>query len=282
MRIEMEVLAKMGPWEWPEGAQKAIKKVLQDPGAAVEERALAAELGGDLVVMDDEMARLLVGIVKSAQEPARVRERAAIALGPVLEECDINGFDDEMLEASIEEETFVEIQEALQALYEDRSAPKGVRRRALEAAVRAEDVWYEDAIREAYRSSDPEWKMTAVFCMRYVAGFDAQILEALRSKNADIECEAVRTAASRGLEKAWPHVRKRLAEDGGGDRDVLLTAIAAAGELCPGEEQEILKRFLGFKDEEVAEAAEEALDTINTGGRDVDGIWDEEEEEDLR
>lgn len=279
MRIDMEMLAEMEPWEWPAGARRAIKNVLEDAGAAVEERALAAELGGDLVVMDDEMAGLLVRIVKNAQEPAKVRERAAIALGPVLEECDIDGFDDEMSDTSIEEATFVEIQEALRVVYEDRSTPKGVRRRTLEAAVRAEDEWQDDAIREAYRSTDPEWKMTAVFCMRYVAGFEGQILEALKSKNEDIECEAVRTAASRGLEKAWPHVRRMLVEDGRGDRDILLTAIVAAGELCPGEEQEILEDYLESEDEEVAEAAQDALDTINTGARDVDGIWDDDEDE---
>jgi hypothetical protein len=51
----------------------------------------------------------------------------------------------------------------------------------LEASVRAPQDWHLDAIREAYSSTDEAWSLTAVFCMRFVRGFNEQILEALES-----------------------------------------------------------------------------------------------------
>jgi len=280
MEIDLTMLNDMEPWEWPEGSRQAIKKVLHDQGAPVEERMLAAELGGDLVVMDDEMAGLLVSIVSSAEEPAKVRERAAISLGPVLEECDMDGFDDPYVEPTVTEATFLRIQKALRAVHDQRSAPKDVRRRALEAAVRAEGDWQRSAIREAYRSSDPEWKLTAVFCMQYVEGFDGPVMEALKSKDSELHREAVRTAGARNLERAWPHVRNLLLADGEGDKDLLLTAIAAAGEICPEDEREVIEELLDSEDEDVVEAARDAIETLDIGGGDWDGDLEEEDEDD--
>jgi hypothetical protein len=49
-----------------------------------------------------------------------------------------------------------------------------VRRRVLEASVRAPQDWHQEAIREAYSSGDESWRLTAVFCMRFVRGFKDQ------------------------------------------------------------------------------------------------------------
>ena len=60
--------------------------------------------------------------------------------------------------------------------------------------------------RAAYSSDDEDWKLTAVFAMRSVRGFDGQILEALESENEDIHYEAVCAAGNWELEAAWSHV----------------------------------------------------------------------------
>jgi hypothetical protein len=54
----------------------------------------------------------------------------------------------------------------------DASVPTDVRRRILEASVRAPQDWHRDAIRAAYASDDDVWRLTAVFCMRSVRGFE--------------------------------------------------------------------------------------------------------------
>jgi hypothetical protein len=120
-----------------------------------------------------------------------LRSTAASALGPVLEQTDIDGFDFRD-DVPITERTFRNIQDSLQKLYFDNSIPKQVRRRILEASVRAPESWHEDAIRAAYSSGDKDWVLTAVFSMRWVSGFDAQILEALKSADPEIHYEAIR------------------------------------------------------------------------------------------
>jgi hypothetical protein len=279
MDIDLNMLSEMGAWEWPEGSGEAIKKVLRDEGAAAEDRALAAQLGGDIVVMDDEMAGLLLTLAESAEAPVEVRERAAISLGPVLELCDVDGFDDPYAEPSISEPVFAHIKDRLRAVYEERSAPKVVRRRALEAAVRAEGDWHRKAIAEAYASDDPEWKLTAVFCMQHLDGFEKQILESLESENPEMRFEAVRAAGGRGVEAAWPHVLAILASEGDGDKDLLLAAIDAAGSICREEETDVLLELLDSEDEEIADAARDALDSIDMNRDDEDAEEDDLEED---
>jgi len=70
------------------------------------------------------------------------------------------------------------IQDTLHRLYLDNSNPKEARRRILEASVRAPENWHHNAINSAYSSGDKDWMLTAVFSMRWVRGFECQILEA--------------------------------------------------------------------------------------------------------
>jgi uncharacterized protein (UPF0147 family) len=64
-------------------------------------------------------------------------------------------------EGPITEPTFRQIQSTLQILYQDPRVPQEVRRRVLEASIRAPQPWHTDALREAYARGDPEWKLTA-------------------------------------------------------------------------------------------------------------------------
>lgn len=182
--MDLKALRKTPPWEWPENTGRMLIDVLRDRGAAGPDRLLAAELAGDFTVIGDELANVLVSILRSADESEMLRGKAAISLGPVLEQADTEGFD-EPDEVPITERTFHEIQESLRKLFRDAGVPKDVRRRILEASVRAPQEWHGDAIRGAYASTDEDWKLTAVFCMRFVRGFEREILAALGSDNSD-------------------------------------------------------------------------------------------------
>ncbi len=144
--------------------------------------------------------------------------------------------------------------------------------------MRAPQEWHSEAIRTAYSTDDLEWKLTAVFAMRYIRGFDVAILEALKNPNPDIHCEAVRAAGEWHLEKAWPHVRSIL-EKAPKNKALLLAAIDAAPGLSPSEAIEFLGPYLDSEDEDIAAAAMEAEAMIDEEGFD-DGEWDEEEWED--
>jgi HEAT repeat protein len=284
--MDATTLQTIPPWEWPPDAGEMLKKILRQRGGDPAERAIAAELAGDLVVMDDEIAELLVSMVRDTAEPDAVRAQSALALGPVLESVSIEGFDDPLGEPEISEDAFESIQEALRQVYEDGSAPKEVRRRALEASVRAEEDWHNDAVRAAYASKDTDWHLTGVFCMRFVRGFEYEILQALKSKDPQILIEAVLAAGEWEIEEA-ARIVVPLLRSPKTERNLMLAAIEAAGGIATAEAQDALEQLTDSEDEEIAEAANDALLMARSdGGEDEDGfdfdddMEDDEEEED--
>jgi hypothetical protein len=251
-------------------------KILIDPQAKAPDRLLAAQLAGDFTVINDDLAAALLAIVRDAGEPGQLRARAAISFGPALEQANIDGFEDPD-EVPITEGMFRNIQDSLQKLYLDNGTPKEVRRRVLEASVRAPEAWHRDAIAHAYASGDQEWMLTAVFAMRWVRGFDKQILEALKSANPDIHYEAVRAAGNWELDAAWPHI-VALVKNPRTPKRLLLAAIGAVGSIRPAEAPEILLDLADSDDEDIAEAADEAM--MMAEGPSAYEEEDDEEEED--
>jgi len=271
-RMDLRALRDTPPWAWPEGTDTALLAVLRDGQAAGADRLLAAELAGDFTVINEDLVEALLGIVHSSGASEKLRGRAAISLGPVLEYADTEGFEDAD-DVKICERTFETIQEALRKLFRDAGVPGQVRRRILEASVRAPLAWHQDAVRAAYRSDDEAWKLTGVFCMRFVRGLDEEILEALDSENPEIHYEAVGAAGAWGVEAAWPHIAALLAKDGT-ERRLLLEAIEAVATIRPREAPEVLADLADSDDEEIAEAVHEAL-ALADGTR---GEADEDEE----
>jgi hypothetical protein len=256
--VELKSLQDVPPWEWPKNTRDMLKETLRDRRSPTSDRVIAAEMAGDLVVMNDQLAGLLLDIVRNADEPEKLRARAAISFGPVLEQSFIDEFDDELSEPPITKKTFDRIQQTLRKVYSDGLLPKQVRRRALEASVRAPEDWHRDAIRTALANSDEEWKLTAAFGMRWVRGFDQQIIELLESPNPDIHYEAVQAAGGQAVAGAWPHIAALLASESTG-KPLLLAAIEASVYVCPAEAKLILADMADSEDEEIAEAVDEAL-----------------------
>lgn len=277
--MELKTLRDTPPWDWPEGAGRMFLDILRDGQAAEADRLVAAELAGDFTVINDELVGALLSILRSGAESAALRGQAAISLGPVLEHADTEGFEgaDEM---PISERTFHTIQDSLRRLYTDAGVPEEVRRRILEASVRAPQGWHPDAIRAAYASGSEAWRLTAVFCMRYVRGFDPQILEALDSRNPHIRYEAVCAAGTWGVEAAWPHVAA-LVTSKGTDKPLLLAAIEAAAGIRPQEAPGLLGDLLDSDDEDIVEAVHEAL-TMAEASSDEEDEDDDELQDDSR
>src|SRR5689334_7810314 len=138
--MDLKKLCDLSPWEWPEGTDEILLEALTDTKRSAADRLIAAELGGDFVVINEELASALLQIVGSDKESEELRGTAAIALGPVLEHADTNGFDDPE-DMPISESMFHHITESLQRMYTDAKVPEEVRRRILEAAVRAPQDW---------------------------------------------------------------------------------------------------------------------------------------------
>src|ERR1700722_18385003 len=155
--MDLNDLRDTPPWERPGDAGRQIRKSLNNQNSDPADRLLAAEFAGDLTVLDNDLSNVLLAVLRNSEEPEELRAKAAIALGPVLEMAFIE-FDEELGEFDdpdalpISVGQFHTIQDALRGVYNDPAAPKLVRRRALEASVRAPEPWHQDAVRTAYAS----------------------------------------------------------------------------------------------------------------------------------
>jgi hypothetical protein len=275
--MDLKTLLDTPPWDWPPAAGRRFRKILVDRRADESDRLIAAELAGDLTVVNDDLADCLLAVVRSTDEPDQLRAKAAISLGPVLEQADTAEFDDPD-DVPITELTFRNIQDSLQKIYLDKSTPKEVRRRILEASVRAPETWHRNAIGDAYSSGDEERMLTAVFSMRWVRGFEVQILAALKSANPEIQYEAIRAAGNWELDAAWSHMVE-LVNDARTPKPLLLAAIAAVGSIRPAEAGRILVDLADSGDEEVAEAADDAMAIAEAASHEEDDKEDEEKDE---
>lgn len=256
-KMDLKTLQDRPSWEWPEGAGKMLVKIFSDDQADASDRLLAVELASDFVVISDDLIEGLLSILCNGEESDEIRRRAAISMGPALEYSDTDGFDD-LDDDGISEGLFDKVRDTLRELYMDTGVPKEVRRRVLEASVRAPQEWHQDAIHEAYSSDDESWRLTAVFCMQFVRGFEGQILEALNSENEDIHYESVCAAGNWEVDAAWEHITGLVASEEI-DKELLLAAIETVPNIRPQEAGEVLGGLLDSDDEDIVDAAYEAI-----------------------
>jgi len=269
--MDLNTLKDIPPWDWPEDADKMLLVILRDDPADQTERLLAAELAGDCTDINDELVDALMDTVRNGKDSDSLRAMAVISLGPALEYAYVDGFDDAD-DVPISEDKFHEIQKSLRQLYMDTNVPMKVRRRVLEASVRAPQDWHQEAIREAYSSGDQSWRLTAVFCMRFVGGFKDQILEALETENQEIHYEAVCAAGNWEVDAAWPHIAGLITTEKT-DKPLLLAAIDAIANIRPQEAAQILLDLTNSDDEDIVDAAYEAMTMF-------EGLVDEEYDND--
>jgi len=223
--------------------------------------------------MNDEIAAEFLAIAKSSQDE-RVRADTIIGLGPILEEAGLDYGDAEgevdlgEFGPGITRATFDTIQRELRAIFEDESQPKLVRRSALEALVRDPKQWQADAIRTLAASDDAQWRMTAVFAMGYVPGFESDIMRFIETSDGALLYEAVRAAGRAEMSEAAEKLRA-IAGDERADADLRAAAIEAlpyVDDAC----DELLETLAEHKNEEIADAAEFALEELSIMAQDVE------------
>ena len=263
--MDLTRIAQQLPWLWPSDIDSTLLALLRDRQAAELERLQAAEMAGEGAIINDDLAGALLSVVGDANASEELRTRAALSLGPVLEEMDTDSFgdlpglDEDSFDAPpISEHTFRRIQQSLHARYQETDIPKEVRRRILEASVRAPADWHPDAVRAAYSSEDRDWRLTAVFAMRWVAGFGDEIVAALDDPDDEIRYEAVWAAGNWEIDGTWPHVSALLSAPDT-DKALLLAAIDAAVSINPHEAKPLLAELTDSQDTDIADAADSAM-----------------------
>jgi hypothetical protein len=254
--MDIHKLYDLPPWEWPENVESTIIELLQNAQADTEARLLAAELAGDYTNMNDSLADALLTVAVKATESIELRGAAVIALGGALEHAYTMGFEDED-DILLTENGFHHVISTLHQLFLDEDVPDDVRRRVLEASVRAPQDWHDEAVRQAWHRGG-RWRLTAIFCMRFICGFDQEILEALEDDHPRIRYHAVCAAGVWEVDEAWSQIFDLLTSDDT-DKELRLAAIDAVASIRPVEAADILNELTASEDDDIVDAAYEAL-----------------------
>jgi hypothetical protein len=214
--------------------------------------------------MDDEIAKAFLDVAVS-DAPEEIRADAIVGLGPIIDEAGMDYSDDEFelgpeLGPGITIETFQSLVAGLRGVYDDEAQPKLVRRRAFEVLVRDPQPWQTPAIRKHFQGDDSLWQLTSVFGMGYVGGFDPEIAATVAKAEGPILYEAVRAAGAMDVAEAAERIRQ-IATDNKADTELRLAAIEALPNV-DDDCDEILETLSASDEEEIAEAAEAALDDL--------------------
>jgi HEAT repeat protein len=94
--------------------------------------------------------------------------------------------------------------------------------------------------------------------MRFVSGFDDEILEALDSDDAEVHYHAVCAAGNWEVDAAWSHIADLVASDDT-DKSLRLAAIEAMAGIRPRQAVELLVDLTDLADDDIVDAAYEAL-----------------------
>lgn len=257
-----EILDLLETGECPRESKPALTKILRGDAPDLKLRAL--EFTADLID-DDRFARLHIDLVEDDRERTDVRARAAVVLGPTLELCDYAAWETQSWDSGFErppisQSCFREIQERLERVYRTAEAPKLVRRRVLESAVRAPQDWQRGAVRAAWNGDDPEWRRTAVFAMGRLAGFEETLEAALEADDGTIVCEAMRAAAGNASVDGITETCLAYARDDDAPLDCRLAAIEGLRFADSPEVFNLLELLTDSSDDDIAGTAAWALD----------------------
>jgi hypothetical protein len=263
----LEGFANLPTWDWPDDAMERIHEGLQS--SDVPTQCLAAQMAGKIPGHD--LALELIRVLKTADDTDLLVE-TSIALGPVLEEALLGSFGDEDLEPEITPHLVHEIQSLFRRLYHDADAPNVVRRRVLEASVRSPEPWHVGATRAAFQSGDLGWRVTAVFAMGYLDGFETQIVASLDDEDTEIIRESIRSAARRRIQESGPRVLAIIQENDQ-DNQLRLIGVDALAQLRPSGAVAFLQSLTDHKDDALASAAHVALDETLMW-EDIEGLDD--------
>jgi len=222
----------------------------------------ATDVAAEYIVMGFQQLRDgVIDLLDSTEASSNARVGAALALGPALETCSVEGYEDEFGDTPLTKDQFDRVISTLQNIHTDRGADDLLRRKALEAAVRAgEPAWLEDAVRAAFNHDEPEWLHTAIFCSTYIgADFTSDVVNALRSSDEDIVHAAVFAAADITVPRDGLTILARVANDASAPLPVRCGAIESLGAQGTDEAREPLYTLMNDANEVIADAANEAL-----------------------
>lgn len=220
--------------------------------------------------LDDELAGEFVRLLRSGRDSAlalEILELLARELDSGLHGADL-GEDDDLDDPDDDEDAIalpglsarglLALQDFLRAYYHDEKREPHLRRKALEAAVCAppaspeaagsQEAWQTAAVRECWSRPEPEWRVSALFCMGqlFPVDFADEIQEGLGESLDALRLAAITAADARDLGELGPAILE-IAADPEAEIPVRLAAIEALASLRPRGARTLLQRLRGGK-----------------------------------
>lgn len=181
-----------------------------------------------------------------------VRAAAATGLGKYMYLAEMEELDEAQAER---------IREALLKTIRSKAEAELVRRRAMEAISFLDGDEIRSIIENAYNDSSEEMQASAVFAMgrNLDPYWSGTVLLELQNTNPHIRKQAAWASGELELKQAVPLLVDLLDDK---DRDVLLNTVRALGQIGGPVAQRALELVADSEDEEIAEAATDALDEL--------------------
>jgi HEAT repeat protein len=200
---------------------------------------------------EEEDVRLISPLIRRLEgDPASdVRAAAALSLGRFL----LLGEYDQ-----IDQSAARRVEEALLEAYRTPDQDVSVRRRVLEALANSSLDELPDMILEAYEDDDDIMRVGAVFAMGRSSDprWNRTVLDELGSTDSGMLFEAARASGELEIEEALPDLLRLLGDE---DIEIRDAAVWALGRIGGREARRALKACCASDDENLVEAAEEAL-----------------------
>ncbi len=200
---------------------------------------------------EEEDVRLINPLIRRLEsDPSSdVRAAAALSLGRFL----LLGEYDQ-----IDKSAARRVEEALLEAYNAPDQDVVVRRRVLEALANSSLDELPDMILEAYEDDDDIMRVGAVFAMGRSSDprWNRYVLDELGSSDSGMLFEATRASGELEIEEALPDLLRLLGDE---DIEIRDAAVWALGRIGGREARRALKACCASDDEDLVEAAEEAL-----------------------
>ncbi len=164
----------------------------------------------------------------------------------------------------LREEYIPGLQEALLRAFKDREKGPEVNRRALEAIAAVSIPQVQDAIGEAYKSTLPGFKASAIYAMGKSCNnvWMPILVRELSSMDAEVRYEAAGACGEIEEEECVPYLIQTLDDS---DMDVRMAAIQALGKIGNAQAKECLRQCLESDNDAIRQMAEQALQEIDLG-----------------
>ncbi|UCC17943.1 MAG: HEAT repeat domain-containing protein [Dehalococcoidales bacterium] len=206
---------------------------------------------------ENEDTSLIDPLIKLLEEDEsdKVQSTAAIALGKYAVLAELG---------KLRSENTEKIREALLGAIDDRNKSIEVIRRVLESAAPLSMPDVQEAISDAYNSNDPGLKISAIYSMGKSCDTSwlPVILKETENDDPEIRHEAAGACGELEDERYVPALIKLA--NGDDDIDVQMAAIQSLGKIGSLSARECLKLCLESHNDAVKEAAEEALQNIDS------------------